>query len=108
MENVNLMGDMKDYYIGKSARGVYRIYNLKTDRSFFGITEDIIKTRAEERFKLDLGMHRCAELQKDYSEIGLELFVIDMAREAREGEALPALLDEVIKEATASGLSLYR
>ena len=107
MDNAKMFGEMNDYCIGKTARGVYRIYNLKTDRSYFGTTEDIVRTRAEERFRLDLGLHSSRELQKDYSETGLELFVIDMAREAEEGESLPLLLDEVIAEATAAGLSLY-
>ncbi len=102
------MNDMKDYYIGKSACGVYRIYNLKSDRTYFGITEDIIRTRAEERFRLDLGMHPSKELQEDYTKVGLELFVIEMAREAKEGEDLKELLSKVKEEAIASGLELYR
>ena len=38
---------MNDYLIGKKEMGIFRIYNLKTDKSYFGITKDIINKKAE-------------------------------------------------------------
>ena len=92
---------MNDYLIGKKEMGIFRIYNLKTDKSYFGITKDIIKTRAEQRFMLDLGAHPNHELQKDYTATGLELFVIDLVSKCEKEDMLNALLEETIKAFTA-------
>ena len=99
---------MEEYLIGKKEKGIFRIYNLKTDKSYFGITKDIIKTRAEERFMLDLGLHKCKALQEDYKTTGLELFVIDLVKIANEEDDLDALLSETIAEFTAKGITLYQ
>lgn len=99
---------MNDYLIGKKEMGIFRIYNLKTDKSYFGITKDIIKTRAEQRFMLDLGAHPNHELQKDYTATGLELFVIDLVSKCEKEDMLNALLEETIKTFTDKGITLYQ
>ena len=58
--------------------GVYRIYNLKTDMTYLGVSDDVENVAAKERFSLDLGMHPCSSLQDDYTKTGLELFVIEI------------------------------
>lgn len=54
--------------------GVVEIRNLRTDRVWLFWADDIARESAAQRFKLDLGMHECASLQKDYAETGLEVF----------------------------------
>lgn len=105
---VNEKFDMENYLIGDSNSGVYRIYNLKSDRSYLSTTTDINKTRAEERFKLDLGMHPCKALQEDYTRTGLEVFVIELVREEKDLSKLESLLEEVKKEFITSGIELYQ
>ena len=99
---------MEDYLIGKKEKGIFRIYNLKTDKSYFGITKDIIKTRAEQRFMLDLGAHPCLELQNDYTSTGLELFVIDLVNKCEKEDELSALLEKTIKSYIEKGITLYQ
>ncbi|MCR5732952.1 MAG: hypothetical protein K6G51_08445 [Sphaerochaetaceae bacterium] len=106
--NVNEKMDMDNYLIGKTNSGIYRIYNLKTDKSYLSVTKDIIKTRAEERFKLDLGMHPCKSLQDDYTKIGLELFVIELVKEENDESKFEALLEAVKQEYINSKIELYQ
>jgi len=58
-------------------KGVVALRNLTTDRVYLFYSEDIKKDCVDMRFQLDLGMHPCAELQKDYAETGLEVFRFD-------------------------------
>ena len=99
---------MNDYLIGRKEAGIYAIRNLKTDRTYLGITEDIIKTRADERFALDLGIHSSTELQSDYTTTGLELFTIDLVREKEDGQDLSDLLKKTVKEYLDKGITLYQ
>ena len=96
-----------NFLTGSVVRGVYRIYNLKTDQTYLGVSEDIAKSAAEERFKLDLGMHANKELQKDYTTTGLELFVIDTLVVADKDEDLDQLLAKVKKEYKEKSIPLY-
>ena len=57
--------------------GVVALRNLKTDRVYLFFSEDIPKDCAAMRFTLDLGLHPCQSLQKDYTETGLEVFRFD-------------------------------
>ncbi len=75
-------------------RGIIRILNLKTDEIYLLKTEDAIKSYKDERFKLDLGIHNAKELQKAYSELGLELFTIEIDVEADNDTNLDILLEE--------------
>ena len=84
---------MNDYLIGKKEMGIFRIYNLKTDK---------------QRFMLDLGAHPNHELQKDYTATGLELFVIDLVSKCEKEDMLNALLEETIKAFTDKGITLYQ
>jgi len=98
---------MNGYLLGNKKRGVYRIYNLKTDKTYLKAAEDMAKAEAEDRFKLDLGMHSNRALQEDYSATGLELFVFETYREAEEGDDLEKLLTKCIDEAKERKLELY-
>ena len=68
--------------------GVVEIRNLKTDRIWLFWADDYTTDCASQRFKLDLGMHECASLQKDYTEIGLEVFRFDLVEETSDKNRL--------------------
>lgn len=57
--------------------GVVALRNLKTDMVYMFFSRDIKKDCVDMRFKLDLGMHPCASLQRDYTQTGLEVFRFD-------------------------------
>ena len=87
---------MQDYGIFSrpdKVRGIISIRNLKTGKLLLEKTDDAVKSFRDERFKLDLGMHQNASLQKEYTSLGLELFSIDLETEADEGEDLDELLE---------------
>ena len=75
-------------------RAIVKIHNLKTDEIYLLKSEDAVKSFKDERFKLDLGMHKSASLQKAYTELGLELFTIEIDIEASAEDNLDALLAE--------------
>ncbi len=68
--------------------GVVEIRNLKTDRTWLFWADDYTTDCASQRFKLDLGMHECASLQKDYTEIGLEVFRFDLVEQTTDKNRL--------------------
>ena len=68
--------------------GVVEIRNLKTDRIWLFWADEYTTDCASQRFKLDLGMHECASLQKDYTEIGLEVFRFDLVEETSDKNRL--------------------
>ena len=71
--------------------GVVEIRNLKTDRVWLFWADDVALESASQRFKLDLGMHECASLQKDYTETGLEVFRFDLVEETTDRSRLDAI-----------------
>lgn len=92
----------------RPVRGILSIKNMLTGRTYLTATEDAVADIKKERFALDLGSHVSDELQKDYSETGLELFSIDLEIEAGPDDDLKALLDKTAREYTEKGISLYR
>lgn len=71
--------------------GVVEIRNLKTDKVWLFWADDVAQESASQRFKLDLGMHECASLQKDYTETGLEVFRFDLVEETSDKSRLDAI-----------------
>lgn len=69
--------NLQHYLNTEPTKGIIRIYNLQNEKSLLVKSENIIEDTKKIRFKLDLGFFSNAQLQKDYSEIGLELFQID-------------------------------
>ncbi len=88
-------------------RAICSIRNLKTDEVYLYKTEDAVKSYSDERFRLDLGIHENRRLQSEYTSLGLELFVIDIDREAEKEEDLDALLEKRKEEYISSGKKLY-
>ena len=88
-------------------RGIVKIKNLKTDEIYLLKTEDAVKSYKDERFKLDLSIHPCMKLQKAYTDLGLELFLIDIDAEASKDEDLSILLERRKQHYTENGFRLY-
>ncbi len=97
----------KEFLRNDKIRAVCVIKNLKTDEMYLYKTEDAVKSYSDERFKLDLGMHENKALQRAYTALGLELFVIEIDKEAKEGENLSLLLDERKRDYLEKGKTLY-
>lgn len=97
----------KEFLRQDKIRAVCSIRNLKTDEVYLYKTEDAVKSYADERFKLDLGIHSSKLLQSEYTSLGLELFVIAIDKEAEDGVDLDALFDERMKWYHESGRKLY-
>ncbi len=92
----------------KPVRGLLSIKNILTGKIYLLTTENAVNDIKRERFALDLGTHRSKELQDDYAATGLELFTIDLEREAEDGEDLAMLLEDALKEYREKGIILYR
>lgn len=97
----------KEFLREDKIRAVCVIKNLKTDEIYLYKTEDAVKSYSDERFKLDLGMHENERLQKAYSALGLELFIIEIDREAKDEEDLSLLLEERKRDYLEMGKTLY-
>ena len=87
--------------------GTYVIKNLTNGRVFLSKSEDLVKTYKDERFRLDMGMHSNKELQKEYTEMGLELFQITLDERKKDGESLNDLLSRRRKEMEEEGIAFY-
>ena len=104
----DLTVNIEDIFSRPSAvRGIIAIKNLKTGRTLLEKTEDAVASFKSERFNLDLSMHPNKELQKEYTALGLELFTIELEKEADEDDNLDALLEECKKHCLQQGNELY-
>ncbi len=97
----------KEFLRQDKIKAVCVIRNLKTDECYLYKTDDAVKSYSDERFKLDLGIHPNMALQKAYSSLGLELFIIEIETEAGDGESLDTLLEERKSFFLKTGKKLY-
>ncbi len=97
----------KEFLRQDSIRAVCSIRNLKSDEVYLYKTDDAVKSYADERFRLDLGIHTNRRLQSEYTSLGLELFVIAIDEEAADGVSLDVLLEERKKWYLSRGKKLY-
>ncbi len=97
----------KEFLRQDKIRAVCSIRNLKTDEVYLYKTEDAVKSYADERFRLDLGIHTNKRLQSEYSALGLELFVIAIDEEENDGGDLDALLEKRRIWYLSQGKKLY-
>lgn len=83
------------YYLNtEPTKGIIRIFNIQSEKSLILISENIIDDSKNIRFQLDLGMYSNSELQKEYSEIGLEVFAIEPILFQENDEDLNTLLQK--------------
>lgn len=74
--------------MSEKKQGIVCLRNLKTDRVYLFYSEDIENDCIKMRFDLDLGLHSCAELQRDYEQTGLEVFRFDTLEETKDKRRL--------------------
>ena len=89
-------------------RGIIAIRNLKTGKTYLEKTEDAVVSFQKERFNLDLSMHPSAELQNEYTALGLELFTIELDTQAENDENLDFLLEKRKEDYKKQGIMLYQ
>lgn len=99
--------NLKYYLNDGPTKGIIRIYNLRNDKSHLVISENIIEDSKKIRFQLDLGFYGNKELQKDYSEIGLELFSIEPILYIEDEESLEALFEKAKAQLLSNNIDLY-
>lgn len=88
-------------------RAIVKITNLKTDEIYLLKTEDAVKSYKDERFKLDLSIHPSKALQKAYTDLGLELFLIEIDKEVGKDEDLDKALSSRKAFYLEKGYKLY-
>ncbi|MDY4609306.1 MAG: GIY-YIG nuclease family protein [Sphaerochaetaceae bacterium] len=108
----------QQYGATRPTMGILQIRNLQNDRCYLVAAPDLKAAANSHRFRLDLGMHECKELQKEYAATGLELFTLDTLDILPYDEADPsktdysteldALLALWEEKLTRQGVSLYR
>ena len=103
--------------VSRPTMGILQIKNLQNDRCYLAAAQDLKTAANNHRFRLDLGMHECKELQEEYAATGLELFTLDPLDTLPYDESDPmktdytaeldALLELWKKKLTVQGISLY-
>lgn len=56
----------------------FTLTNLKTEKTYHFEAEDAKKAIVDMRFKLDMGVFPDMDLQKEYTDTGLEVFRFDI------------------------------
>ncbi len=96
-----------EFLRNEKIRAIVKITNLKTDEIYLLKSEDAVKSYKDERFKLDLSIHPSKALQKAYTELGLELFLIEIDKEADKDEDLDEALESRKAFYLENGYKLY-
>jgi hypothetical protein len=98
---------LNHYLNNGPTQGIIRIYNLDNDKSLLLKSHDIIKDSNSIRFQLDLGLYPNKALQKDYHDIGLELFAIEPIIILKDDDSLVDLLEKAINNLQSKNIELY-
>ena len=69
---------VRAYKESKRPMGIYRIHNVRHDRSLIGRSVDLPSILNRERVSLRFGAHMNAALQRDWTELGPEAFVFEV------------------------------
>jgi hypothetical protein len=72
-----------------SPLGVYCITHLPSGRRFFGRAPAVESRLRSQRSQLELGMHRCAELQEDWQRDGASAFQLEVLATLEPAEESP-------------------
>jgi hypothetical protein len=66
------------YKEARRPMGVYRVHNVRDDRSMVGWSVDLPSILNRERTTLKFGGHRNAALQRDWATLGPDAFVFEV------------------------------
>ncbi len=89
-------------------KGIIRIFNIQSEKSLLLKSNNIIEDTKNIRFQLDLGMYSNEELQKEYSEIGLELYSIEPILIQENNNTLESLLIEATRLLKEKNIEFYK
>ena len=115
MSNADRKTRIRDYKDTPRPAGVFRIHNTAKRKSLVGSTTDIPGMLNRQRFQLENGSHPDKELQKDWSELGPDVFEFETLDqlEPRDDPAYDPNDDLVVlkrmwvEKLTATGETLY-
>ena len=116
MSRIDRKTRIREYKETPRPAGIYRVRNIKTGKSLIGSTANLPGMLNRQRFQLENGSHPDRELQRDWDELGPDMFEFDVLDqlESRNEPAydptgdLRALKEMWIEKITACGESLYR
>lgn len=104
---MDFMSVPSEFLRNEKIRAIVKITNLKTDEIYLLKSEDAVKSYKDERFKLDLSIHPSRELQRAYTDLGLELFLIEIDKEVDKDEDLDKALSSRKAFYLENGYKLY-
>ena len=115
MSEIDRKARIREYKETPRPAGVYRVRNTATGKSLVGSSANLPGMLNRQRFQLESGLHPDRELQKDWNEIGSDMFEFEaLDRLAPNNvpdhdptEDLRVLKEMWIEKLTASGESLY-
>lgn len=81
--------------------GVFQIRNLRNDKRLIGSWFNVRGRINRERFLLEAGKHDSAELQKDWNELGAEVFAFEVLDELKPAEGETAVKSDELRELEA-------
>jgi hypothetical protein len=116
MSQIDRKTRIREYKETPRPAGIYRVRNTKTGKSLVGSTANLPGMLNRQRFQLENGSHPDRELQRDWDELGPDMFefeVLDQLKPRDQPtydptEDLRVLKEMWIEKLTASGESLYR
>jgi hypothetical protein len=116
MSDIDRKARIRAYKDTPRPAGIYRVRNTVARKSLIGSSTDLPGMLNRQRFQLENGSHPHRELQKDWNELGPDVFVIetlDQIEPSKEptydpADDLAALEKMWIEKLTASGETLYQ
>lgn len=96
------------FYTHSSLRGIIRIYNIHSDKTMLISSEDVTADIQKMRFALDLGVFSNKDLQAEYEQQGLEVFVLEATSVVDTDGDLKQALQLEKERLQALGFSFYQ
>lgn len=73
----------REYKERKKPAGVFQVKNVRNGKVLLGSSLNLEGTLNRHKFELQMGSHRCTELQRDWNEMGPEAFVFEILEEVK-------------------------
>lgn len=72
---------IREYKLTEKTAGLYQVRNLKTGKILLGSAMNLHGPLNKHRLELQLGSHKCGELQKDWNALGPDAFAFEIVEE---------------------------